>query len=65
MIKVAYTNIEAKIKTNGLLSDPLILMLVRQGCLLFMLLYNIVAEVLANFINAVKRIKGIQIGDQD
>ena len=28
-----------------------------------MLLYNIAAEVLANHINADKRIKGIQIGD--
>ena len=44
MIKVAYTNIESNIKINGLLSDPLILMLLRQGCLFFMLLYNIVAE---------------------
>ena len=55
MIKVAYTNIESKIKINGLLSDHLILMLVR----------NIVAEVLANFINADKRIKEIQIGDHE
>ena len=30
-----------------------------------MLLYNIAAEVLANLINADKRIKGIQIGDHD
>ena len=30
-----------------------------------MMLYNIVAEVLANFINADKRIKGIQIGDHE
>ena len=44
MIKVTYTNIESNIKINGLLSDPLILMLLRQGCLFFMLLYNIVAE---------------------
>ena len=29
-----------------------------------MLLYNISAEVLANFINSDKRIKGIQIGDR-
>ena len=54
MIKVAYTNIESKTKTNGLLSDPLIL--VSQSCLLSMLLYNIVVEVLANFINTDKRI---------
>ena len=30
-----------------------------------MLLYNSAAETLANFINADKRIKGIQIGDHD
>ena len=54
MIKVSYTNIESKIKINGLLSDPLTLMWVRWGCLLSMLLYNIMAEVLANFINADK-----------
>ena len=65
MIKVVCTNIESKYKKNDLLSDPLILVLVRQGCLLSMLLYNIVAEVLANFINADKRIKGMQIGDHE
>ena len=41
-------------------------MCVRQGCLMSMLLlYNITVEVLANLINADKRIKGIQIGDHD
>ena len=40
-------------------------MLVRQGCLLSMLLYIIVAEVLVNFINVDKRIKAIQIGDHE
>ena len=40
-------------------------MLVRHGCLLSMLLYNIVAEVLANFINVDRRIKGIQIRDHE
>ena len=40
-------------------------MCVRQGCLLLMLLYNIVAEVLANLINANKKIEGIQIGNHD
>ena len=30
-----------------------------------MLLYNIVTELLANFINADKRIKGVQIGDHE
>ena len=65
MIKVAYTNIESKIKIDGLLSDTLLLMLVRQECLLSTLLYNTTAEVLPNFINADKRIKGIQIGDHE
>ena len=65
MIKVACTNIESKIKTNGLLSDALILMLVHQRCLLAILLYNVVAEVLAIFISADKRIKGIQTGDHE
>ena len=59
MIKVAYTSIESKIKINCLLSDPLTLMLVCQGCLLSMLLYNIAAEILANFINAML-IKGLK-----
>ena len=65
MIKVAYTNIESKTKVNGLLSDPLILVLVCQGCLPSMLLYNIVAEVLDSLINDDKRIKGIQMGDHE
>ena len=45
--------------------DPLTPMCVQQGCLLSMLLYDIAAEVLANLLNADKRIKGIQIGDHD
>ena len=65
MIKVAYTNIESKIKINGLLSDSLILMLVHQVCLLSKLSYNIVAKVLANFTNTDKRIRGIQIGNHE
>ena len=40
-------------------------MCVRQGCLLSMHLYNIAAELLANLINAEKRIKVIQIGDHE
>ena len=40
-------------------------MLVHQGCVLSMLLYNIVAEVLVNFINADKRIKEMQIRDHE
>ena len=65
MIKVACTNIESKIKINGLLSDPFTLMRVLQGCLLSMLLQIVAVEVLANFIKADKRIKGIQIGDHE
>ena len=55
--QVSYTNIESKIKIHGLLSDPLTPMSVRQWCQLSKLLYNIAAEVLANLINAYKRIK--------
>ena len=62
-IKVAHTNNESKIKINCLLSDHLTIILVYQRCLLSMLLYNIAAKVLANFINAHKRIKGIQTGN--
>ena len=52
MIKVAFTNIQSKIEINGILSEPFTLMRgVRQGCSLSLLLYIIVAEVLANFID--------------
>ena len=34
MFQVAHTNIESKLKINGLLSDPLNPMCVCQGCLL-------------------------------
>ena len=57
--------IESKIKINSLLFDSLTFMLVGQGCLLFMLLYNIAFEVLSNFVYADKRIKEIQIGDHE
>ena len=62
---LAYTNIESKIKMNGLLSDPLTPICARQWCQLSKLLYNTAAEVLANLINAYKRIKGIRIGDHE
>ena len=63
MIKVCYNNIQSKIKINGLLSDPFTIMRgVRQRCPLSMLLYIIAAEVLANFIIADTRVKGVQIG---
>ena len=50
---------------NGFLSDPLTHIWVLQGRLLSILSYNIATEVLASFINADKRIKGIQIGDHE
>ena len=59
--QVAYTNIESKIKIHGLLSDPLTPMCVRQWCQLSKLSYNIAAEVLANLINADKRIRDHEI----
>ena len=66
MIKVAYTDIQSKIKINGLLSDPFTLMQgVHQGCPLSLVLYVMAAEVLANFIDADKRMKGVQIGDHE
>ena len=66
MIKVAYTNIQSKIKINGLLSDPFTLMQgVHHGCPLSLVLYIMAAEVLANFIDADKRMKGVQIGDHE
>ena len=66
MIKVAYTDIQSKIKINGLLSDPFTLMQgVRQGCPLLLVLYIMAAEVLANFIDVDKRMKGVQIGDHE
>ena len=64
LIKVAYTNIQSKIEINGLLSDPFTLMQgVRHGCPLLLVLYIMVAEVLANFTDANKRMKAVQIGD--
>ena len=66
MVKDVYTNIQSKIKINGLLSDPFTLTQeVSQGCLFSMLLYIIAAELLASFISANKRIKGIQIGNHE
>ena len=59
-VKDVYTNIQSKIKINGLQSDPFTLTWeVCQGYLFSMLLHIISAEVLATLINANKRIKGI------
>ena len=64
IIKVAYTDTQSKNKLNGLLSEPFTIMQGnRRGCPLSMALYITVAEVLANFIDTNKRIKGIEIGD--
>ena len=66
MRKFVHTNIESKIKINGLLSDPFTLMQgVRQGCPLSLVLYIMAAEVLANFIDANKGMKGVQIGEHE
>ena len=66
IIKVAYTNIQSKIKIKRLLSDPFTLIQgVRLGCPLSMVLYIIAAYVFANFIDADKRIKRIQIEDHE
>ena len=63
--EVAYTNIEYKIKINGFLFDPLTPIRICQWCQLSKLLYNTVAKVLGNLINADKRIKGIEIEDHE
>ena len=66
MIKVEYTDIQSKIKINGLLSDSITLTQgVRQGFPLSLVLYIIAAELLANFTDAKKRMKGVQIEDHE
>ena len=66
MVEDAYTNIQFKIKVNSLLFDLFNLTGgFWQGCLFCMLSYIIAAEVLVSFINANKKIKGIQIGDHE
>ena len=61
MVRDVYTNIESKIKINGLLSN--LFTLTREVCLFSMILYIVEAEVLASFINANERIKGLQTKD--
>ena len=61
MFQVAYTNIKSKIKINGLLSDFLNPMCVRQWCQLS----QAVIQYCTNLINANKRNKSIQIGDHE
>ena len=56
--------IQSKIKINGLLCKPFTLMQwVHQGCVLSVLLYIISAKVLAIFIHANSRMKGVQVWD--
>ena len=66
MIKVAYTNIQSKITINGLLSNTFTLMQwVHQGFPLSLVPYIMPAEVLANFIDADEKMKGVQTGDHE
>ena len=66
MIQGAYTNIQSNIKVNGLLSGLFPLMRrVHHGWPLSVLLYIIVAEVLAICTDTDTRIKGIQMGDYE
>ena len=63
-VKLAYTDINSKIKVNGFLSDGFALERgVRQGCPLSAPLYIITAEILAISIRLNPEIKGIQIED--
>ena len=65
-VKACYNNIQSKIKVNGVLSDPFTITRgVRQGCPLSMQLYITAAEVLAIFIIADTRVKGVQIGTHE
>ena len=66
-IQVTYNNIQSKIRINGLLSDTFTLMQgVCQRFPLSSVLYYIRADdVLVKFIDADKRIKGVQIGDHE
>ena len=65
MNEVSYTNIQSKTKINGLLSDFFTLIQeVSQG-FPHSYLYITAVELLAIFINADRRIKGVQIGDHE
>ena len=66
MIQVASINIQSKIKINGLLSESFTLIQgFHQGCPLSVFFCLNVAEVLAIFIDAYTRNKGIQIRDRE
>ena len=66
MIEVAHTNIQSNTEINGLLSDffyPYIRSL--PGVSTLILVCITMVEVLVIFINADRRIKGLQIGDHE
>ena len=63
MIEVAYTDIQPKIKINGLLFDSLQIQGFLHSCPLSMLLCIFAVDVLAIFIDADARIIDMQIGD--
>ena len=61
-IKTIYNNITSSVKVNGYISDSFQLLRgVRQGCPLSMLLYCLLAEVFANYLQLSQQIKGIKI----
>ena len=65
-IKTLYTQIKSQIKINGTFSEPFNLSRgVRQGCPLSMILYALLGEVFANFINIDPNIHGINIGEEE
>ena len=66
IVKTIYDKPTANIFVNGekLKAFPLRLG-IRQGCPLWLLLFNIVLEVLATAIREEKEIKGIQIGKEE
>ena len=61
MTEIAYTHIQSKIKIDG--HRFTLMRGMNQKFPLSMLLYIVATEVLANFNDADKRIKGIQIED--
>ena len=66
MIEVAYNKIQSKIKINGVLSDFFYSYNRSLAGVSTLILLNItVVEVLAIFINADRRIKGVQIEDHE
>ena len=68
IVEFGYTNIKSKIKINGLLIQPLYHKNVRSSSevsTLNVVIYQCGYKVLATFIDADTRIKGVQIGDHE